>query len=144
MRDKCILKIEVPQSLMSTGGSERTVGWAGALFQMSNKSMMQQMKQVPSGIVCCSASNGSPAQLYGLSAWSWVQEANDIPINDLDDFLQIVSNLPTDSFVRLKLMGYSRKVKVVTIRTNSHYFGSWQLLKDVNSPSVSQPIIRYY
>jgi pro-apoptotic serine protease NMA111 len=76
--------------------------------------------------------DGSPAQLYGLHPLNWITEANDVPITDLDSFLSTVSKIPTDSFVRLKLMSYNRFAKVISIRTNAHYFGSWQSISTSN------------
>jgi hypothetical protein len=102
---------------------------------MPHKAIFQQLKKVPSGVLCSVVYDGSPAQLYGLHPLNWISEANDEPICDLDSFLSTVSKIPTDSFVRLKLMSYNRFAKVISIRTNAHYFGSWQIQRSKESES---------
>lgn len=129
------MDIKVPLSPLLTSGTERIVGWAGAIFQMSHKPIYQHLKKVPDGVLCCVVCDGSPAQLYGLSPLTWVIAINERPIKDLNDFLAVVSSVPTDTFVRVKVVNFSRMVKVITIRTNAHYFGCWELVKDEKSTS---------
>jgi hypothetical protein len=122
--------MNVPLTEMETKGTERIVGWAGAVFQMPYKSVYQQLKSVPEGVLCSVVSHGSPAQFYSLSPLDWVVEINEKPVKDLDSFLECVSSIPSDSFVRVRTMNYSRFSKVITMRTNAHYFGLWELNRD--------------
>jgi hypothetical protein len=127
------LNINVPLSKLETNGTDRIVGWAGAIFQMPYKAIYQQLKSVPEGVLCSVVSNGSPAQLYNLSPLDWVVEINEKPVKDLDSFLECMSAIPSDSFVRVRTMNFSRFPKVITIRTNTHYFGLWELTKQDNN-----------
>ncbi|KAJ3127248.1 serine protease [Physocladia obscura] len=131
MREKKEVHLTVPSSLMEIQTSERIVGWSGAVFQMPHKSIFQQLKVVPSGVLCSVVYEGSPAQMYQLNPLSWVTEINGEKIVDLDDFVRAVSKIPSETFARLKTVNFNRFVKVIAIRTNSHYFGTWQLKKDV-------------
>ncbi|KAJ3210086.1 serine protease [Entophlyctis luteolus] len=66
LRDKKELTVTVPASLMEISTSERIVGWSGAVFQMPHKSVHQQLKSVPEGVLCSVVYEGSPAQMYHL------------------------------------------------------------------------------
>ncbi|KAJ3389620.1 serine protease [Entophlyctis sp. JEL0112] len=127
LRDKKELTVTVPASLMEISTSERIVGWSGAVFQMPHKSVHQQLKSVPEGVLCSVVYEGSPAQMYHLHPLSWITEINGEKISDLDDFVAAVSKIASDTFVRVKTVNFSRFVTVIAIRTNSHYFGAWQL-----------------
>ncbi len=126
------MTVDVRLTEMETKGTERIVGWAGAIFQMPYKSVFQQLKSVPEGVLCSVVAHGSPAQFYNLSPLDWVVEINEKPIKDLESFLECVSSIPSDSFVRVRTMNYSRFSKVITMRTNTHYFGLWELNRDHN------------
>ena len=124
-----------PLNEMDLAGTNQVVGWAGAIFQMPHKAIYQQLKTVPKGVLCSIVFDGSPAQLYGLHPLTWVTDVNDTPISDLESFLQVVSKIPSDSFARVKVVSYNRFVKVISIRTNTHYFGSWQIKKNESADS---------
>ncbi|KAJ3314072.1 hypothetical protein HDV04_001103 [Boothiomyces sp. JEL0838] len=119
-------------NLMKTTGTERIVSWAGAVFQMPQIAVYQQMQNVPTGVLCSLVSSGSPAALYGISPLDWIVQINDTTITDLDSFLAVLSDIPEDTFVRIKTINYQRFENVLTLRTNTHYFGLSQLTKDVN------------
>ncbi|KAJ3293734.1 serine protease [Rhizoclosmatium sp. JEL0117] len=131
MRDKKELSLTVPASLMSIHTSERIVGWSGAVFQMPHRAIFHQLKTVPEGVLCSVVYDGSPAQLYQLQPLSWVTEINGQKILNLDDLVEAVSKIPSDSFARVKTVNFQRFVKVLAIRVNTHYFGTWQLKRVV-------------
>ncbi|KAL2914404.1 hypothetical protein HK105_205971 [Polyrhizophydium stewartii] len=136
LRDARELNIVVPLSTMQTSGTERLVGWSGAIFQMPHKAVYQQLKEVPPGVLCTVVYDGSPSQLYGLHPLTWVTEVNGVPIQNLDDFLDAVSQVPADTFVRLRTVTSLRFVKVIALRPNPHYFGLWQIQRDESKPST--------
>ncbi|KAI8904353.1 hypothetical protein EDD86DRAFT_194776 [Gorgonomyces haynaldii] len=127
LRTGNVIHVQVPQTELESRGTERLVGWAGAIFQMPHKAIYQQLISVPKGVLCSVVFDGSPAQLYGLPPLTWVTQVNDTPVTDLDHFLQVISDIKSDTFARLKIVGYNRFTKVITLRTNAHYFGSWLL-----------------
>ncbi|KAI8622830.1 hypothetical protein BC830DRAFT_1162701 [Chytriomyces sp. MP71] len=131
VRDKKEVEIKVPASLMEINTSERIVGWSGAVFQMPHKAVYQQLKNVPEGVLCSVVYEGSPAQMYALHPLSWVTEINGEKIVNLDDLVAAVSKIPTDTFARIKTINFQRFVRVIAIRTNSHYFGTWQIKREV-------------
>ncbi|KAJ3179210.1 serine protease [Irineochytrium annulatum] len=127
LRDKKEMTVTVPQSVLQTSGTSRIVGWSGAIFQMPSKAVYQQLKQVPEGVLCSVVHDGSPAQLYQLHPLSWVTEINEHKIRNLDDFIAAVSKIPSDTFARIRTVNYNRFVRVIAIRCNSHYFGTWEI-----------------
>ncbi|KAJ3087228.1 Kinesin-like protein kif19, partial [Quaeritorhiza haematococci] len=104
--------VTAPLSPLEISGTERIAGWSGAIFQMPHKAVFQQLKQVPRGVLCSVVYDGSPSQLYALHPLTWVTEVNGQTIEDLDQFLEAVSNIPTDSFVRIRTVNFNRFVKV--------------------------------
>ncbi|KAJ3408213.1 serine protease, partial [Chytridiales sp. JEL 0842] len=127
LRRKEEINVKVPQSIMETCGTERLVGWAGAIFQMPHKGVFQTLKTVPPGILCAVVYNGSPAQLYNLHPTNFVTEINGVPVTTLDEFITIVSAIPSGTFARIKMVNFTRFVKVIALRTNNHYFPTWEL-----------------
>ncbi|KAI8836500.1 hypothetical protein BJ741DRAFT_605727 [Chytriomyces cf. hyalinus JEL632] len=130
IRDKKETQVIVPASLMEINTSERIVGWSGAVFQMPHKAVYQQLKAVPEGVLCSVVYEGSPAQMYQLHPLSFVTEINGQKIVNLDDFVAAVSKIASDSFARIKTVNFQRFVRVIAIRTNSHYFGTWQIRRE--------------
>lgn len=57
-------------------------------------------------------------------------QVNGSPIDSLDTFLEAVSSIPSGAFARLRTVTFNRFVRVITIRTNSHYFGTWEIRKE--------------
>eukprot|EP00842_Homolaphlyctis_polyrhiza_P002799 jgi/Hompol1/351/HPOL_002476-RA len=135
LRDGVEMDVLVPLSAMSTVGTERIVGWAGAVFHMPHKAVYQHFKDVPPGVLCAAVSLGSPSLLYGLSPLSFITEINGVTINDLDGFLNAVAKVSPDTFVRVRtMMPLTRKVRVIAIRPNTHYFSTWQIQRNPESP----------
>ncbi|KAJ3036417.1 hypothetical protein HDV00_002740 [Rhizophlyctis rosea] len=134
LREGKELEMDVPTSVFETSGTERIVGWSGAIFQsrlkLAHKAMYQQLKQVPQGVLCSVVYDGSPSQLYALHPLTWVTEVNGHPTPTLDAFLSAVKDIPSETYVRLKTVNFHRFVRVITIRTNRHYFGTWEIHKE--------------
>ena len=61
---------------MDTSGTERIVGWSGAIFQMPHRAVYQQLKNVPKGVLCSVVYDGSPSQLFQLHPLSFVTEVS--------------------------------------------------------------------
>ncbi|KAJ3289473.1 serine protease [Borealophlyctis nickersoniae] len=122
LRDRKEMVLKIPTSIFEHTGTERVV--------VPHKAVFQQMKNVPKGTYV--VYDGSPSQLYALHPLTWVTEVNGQPTETLDAFLNAVSSIPSDVFVRLKTVNFTRFVKVTTIRTNRHYFGTWEIVKDEN------------
>lgn len=111
------------------------VSWQGAVLQHSYTQLYRQIKKVPIGVFVASVNGGSPASLYGLSEGVFVTNVGGIETPNLEAFIDAV-NVATkkgdedDIFVRVRTESIGRNVKVVSIRTNSHYFGMAKLVLD--------------
>ncbi|KAI8853479.1 hypothetical protein BC829DRAFT_424639 [Chytridium lagenaria] len=127
LRDKAELTITVPQSTFQASGTAHIVGWSGAIFQMPPKPIYQQLKTVPKGVLCSVVYDGSPSQLYQLQPLSWVTEVNGVSVETLDDFLTAVRAIPSDTFARIRTVNFNRFVRVIALRTDKHYFGTWEI-----------------
>ncbi|KAJ1340528.1 hypothetical protein BSLG_004622 [Batrachochytrium salamandrivorans] len=138
LRNGAETTLSVPLSLMQVSGTEHVIGWAGAVFQMPHKAVYQQLSKVPRGVLCSVVYDGSPSQLYALHPLTWVTEVNGVPVPDLDAFLVQISLVKADTFVRLSTVSSTRFHKVIALRPNNHYFGMWQIRRDMSCPSSWQ------
>ncbi|KAJ8325914.1 hypothetical protein O5D80_005558 [Batrachochytrium dendrobatidis] len=136
LRDGKEMHVNTPLSTMLVSGTERVVGWAGAIFQMPHKAVYQQLNHVPSGVLCSVVYDGSPSQLYALHPLTWVTEVNGIPTPNLDEFLVQIMKVKKDTFVRLSTVSSTRFVKVIALRPNDHYFGMWEIVRDTSVAST--------
>ena len=96
--------------------------WAGAFLQDSYRAIRLQQKDVPKGVYCSRYFFGSPAEFYDLKAKVWILQINDKMIESLKEFIDVASNLPDNEFVRLKTIDTKNNVRVLTLRTNNHYW----------------------
>ncbi len=127
LREKQELVLTVPLSKLNNQCTDRIVSWAGAIFQQSHKPAYQQLPEVPQGVFCAVVSDGSPANLHGLVSHVWISEINHEPVFDLDTLIRIIKKHSPDEYLCLKLIFYNKFEKLVAIKTDVHYFRSWEI-----------------
>ncbi|CAO3590341.1 unnamed protein product [Absidia cylindrospora] len=89
LRDGKEMQVDIP--LSTFGGYETTqvVGWQGGLIQRPYKSVLEQVRNVPTGVYVSCTLYGSPASSV-LRPGVWIVEVQGQPVHDLDDFLTVV------------------------------------------------------
>ncbi|KAI8990075.1 trypsin-like cysteine/serine peptidase domain-containing protein [Pilobolus umbonatus] len=83
------LKVTVPMSKFSGFETTRVIGWQGALIQRPYKAVLEQVRNVPTGVYVSCTLYGSPA-CNVLRPGIWIVEVQGKPVKDLDSFLDAV------------------------------------------------------
>jgi hypothetical protein len=122
--------------------TSRIVGWSGALIQEPYKAVLEQVKNVPSGVYVSHTICGSPA-FVSLVPGVWIIEIQERKVKDLDTFLEAINvhekemkeKVDDDNggYVRIKIINSNDVTDVVTMKLDSHYWKTWQLIEDKES-----------
>ncbi|KAI8369306.1 trypsin-like cysteine/serine peptidase domain-containing protein [Radiomyces spectabilis] len=83
------IEVEVPTSQYSSYETKRVIGWQGALIQRPYKSVLEQVRNAPTGVYVSCTLYGSPASNV-LRPGVWIVEVQGKPVKDLDSFLEVV------------------------------------------------------
>ncbi|KAI8338055.1 trypsin-like cysteine/serine peptidase domain-containing protein [Chlamydoabsidia padenii] len=89
LRDGKEQQVDVPLSTFSGYETTQVVGWQGALIQRPYKSVLEQVRNVPTGVYVSCTLYGSPAS-SALRPGLWIVEVQGQPVKDIDDFLDVV------------------------------------------------------
>ncbi|KAI8089508.1 trypsin-like cysteine/serine peptidase domain-containing protein [Halteromyces radiatus] len=89
LRDGKEMQVDIPLSTFSDYETTEVIGWQGALIQRPYKAVLEQVRNVPTGVYVSCTLYGSPASNV-LRPGVWIVEVQGQPVHDLDDFLQVV------------------------------------------------------
>lgn len=129
IRQKKELDINVPTIETSSLNTSHAAFWCGALLQAPHHSVCQIMESIPSGIYVTKKSSGGPAQQYGIATNSFISHVNDIETNNLEDFINVVKDIPDNTYIKLRLVSFDRVPIAISVKTNYHYFPTAELKK---------------
>ncbi len=124
LRDGTVEPVQAKPLILDGRGPDRMVMFAGALFHEPHWQVKLQYNPQPGGLYVSWYWYGGPAAYYGLRASSLVRAVDDTPINNLDDFLSIIENLPDKAPVRLQVENLSGATQVTTMETDMVYWPS--------------------
>jgi S1-C subfamily serine protease len=120
---------ETVSTVLLTGrGTTKIACWAGAILQDTHRPVAQ-LGFLHEGVYCSRWYFGSPAHKYSLRAAHWIVEVNGKATPNLATFLEVVSSLDVNEFVRLKIKGQQDRVSVTTLKLDVHYWPTWVLNK---------------
>lgn len=88
-RDGAELELDIPTTTFSGYETTRVIGWQGALIQMPYKAVLEQVRNIPTGVYVSCTLYGSPASTV-LRPGVWISEIQGRPVNDLDTFLKTI------------------------------------------------------
>lgn len=139
-RDHQELEFPVQLTNLLTRGTERLVVWSGLVIQEPHYSVLSlsYLPEEGGGVYVSRWCYGSPAHKYGLRATIWITEVNDEPTPDIDTFLKIVATLEDGGPVRIKTRDLSTKLKVFTLKTDYHYWPSFELFRSTSTNSEDE------
>jgi hypothetical protein len=89
LRDGVELEVDVPLSTFSGYETTEVIGWQGALIQRPYKAVLEQVRNVPTGVYVSCTLYGSPASSV-LRPGVWIVEVQGQPVLGLDSFLELV------------------------------------------------------
>ncbi|KAJ3216001.1 hypothetical protein HDU67_010079 [Dinochytrium kinnereticum] len=122
LRQKEVITATVPTELLSGDGTNRIVIWAGAVMQEPHRAVLQQSRKLPSRVYVSARTKGSPSYMYGLMPTQWITHINGKPTPTLDDFLEAVSGLPDNMYVRVKTISFDLVPSVLSVKNILHYW----------------------
>jgi len=128
-RDLQEVHLTIQTSELPVIGTNRLLLWSGLVIQAPHYAVISIGYCPPNsgGVYCSSWAKGSPAHKYGIQATTWIVEVNGNPTPTMDDFIVVVKKLKDKEFVRMKTIDLSTKVKVLTLKTDYHYFPTVEL-----------------
>lgn len=70
---------------------------------------------------------------YGILTSVFITHVNDQETVDLESFIKIVTAIPDNTYVKLRLVSFDHVPGAVSIKTNYHYFPTQELRKDLDT-----------
>ena len=128
LRDGQVLTFDVGTVALEGLGVRRAVMWAGALLQAPYREMSAQRGVEPYGVYISYFAYGSPASRYGLYAGRRIVEVDGEATPDLDRLIDIVTNRPVDSPVRVTMVTWNNSVEVVTLKLDPIYWPAYEIV----------------
>jgi S1-C subfamily serine protease len=125
----------VPTTALIGNETDRVIGWAGALIQVPYAAILEQVKRIPSGVYVSCILYGTPANTYDLKPGVWITEVDGHPVDNLDNFMKAVKKSEEraqdgGNYIRLTTVSRTEITGVLSIRPDTLYWPTFQLLKD--------------
>ncbi|OQR95789.1 pro-apoptotic serine protease [Thraustotheca clavata] len=135
LREQKELTLTVSTMELSGWGTSRVITWCGLVIQEPHYAVVNlgYLPEEGGGVYCSRWCYGSPAHKYGLRATMWIVQVNNEPTPTLDAFIKVVENLQNGASVRMKTIALNTKPKVLTLKTDYHYWPTVELCRDPNS-----------
>ncbi|RHY19684.1 hypothetical protein DYB36_010674, partial [Aphanomyces astaci] len=129
LREHQELALTVETLELSGTGTSRVIVWCGLVIQEPHYAVVSlgYMPEEGGGVYCSRWCYGSPAHKYGLRATMWIVQVNNEPTPTLDAFIRVVEGLRNGDSVRMKTISLNTKPKVVTLKTDYHYWPTVEL-----------------
>lgn len=102
------------------------VSWCGLIVHAPHHAVVQQIKQPPSLVYVDHVASGSPGNQYGVSATHFITHVGGKPVQTVEEFYDVVSAVPDDTYVKLRIVTFDGIPCACSIRTNYHYFKTWR------------------
>jgi len=129
--------VELKTTLLPYSGTDQVVLWAGTILQHPPLDMAFRGFMPPEtkgkGIFNAAVKSGSPAGLYGLPSGVFITGMNEDKVHDLASFLNAVSKLNHDEFVRIHVVTRDGMTDVFTLKTDEDYWETQELLYDAET-----------
>ncbi|ORX68411.1 hypothetical protein DL89DRAFT_275428 [Linderina pennispora] len=110
---------------------KQVVEWSGAILHEPHTAVRQQCRQLPSRTYVSYNAYGSPAYTAGMAPTSFVTHVEDMETPDLDAFLSTAKS----SFVCVRIVGLDKIPSVISVKLNTHYWPTVELVKDSSRPN---------
>ncbi|MDX1507163.1 MAG: PDZ domain-containing protein [Woeseiaceae bacterium] len=121
------LEIDLQTVALSGRGIDHAVSWAGALLQDPHRPMAAQRGIDPAGVYVAFFSYGSPATRYGLWAGRRIVAIDDVPIPDLEAFVDVIADKHHAESVRITTVTWNEAVEVITLKPDNLYWPAYEV-----------------
>ncbi len=122
LHDGAIEPLAIEPQVLDGLGVQRVVSFAGALFHEPHEPVGVSYGEPVDGLYVSWYWYGGPAAHYGLRASTLVRSVNGQAVQNLDDFLAVVSNLADGDAVRLEVESLKHVRDVTTLLTDTVYW----------------------
>ncbi|MCF6236241.1 MAG: trypsin-like peptidase domain-containing protein [Gammaproteobacteria bacterium] len=119
--------LKVPTVSLSGMGTDRVVGWSGALLQAPHRSIAAQRGYDADGVYIAWTWWGSPANHFGLAGSLRILNVDGVAVPDLDAFLSVVQTKKHRDSVRLKVVDLNGRENIVTLKLDLNYWPTYEL-----------------
>ena len=121
------MMVSVEPWALSTLGTTRVVGFAGALVHEPHSAVAKQRGIPLEGVYVAWYAYGSPAGRYGLQPTRRIVGVDGLPVDDLDAFLEAVGSREFGESVRLDLVDLQGRRKVVALEADPDFWPTYEL-----------------
>ncbi|NND89288.1 MAG: hypothetical protein HKN42_00390 [Granulosicoccus sp.] len=127
LRGGKLMSVEIAPSELDTLGTRRIVSWSGATFQSPFTDISYQKAVNFPGVYIADTEDGSPAIWDGLYRNRFVVAVDGQPVEDLDGFVDLVSELEQDQITRLTVMSMSGRKQIITVQPEYNFWPTFEL-----------------
>lgn len=121
VRDGKEMTLSIPTTSTEHLETSQAVLFCGALIQQPHYAVRQLMSSLPSEVYVCTRYLGTPAKLFNLPAIHFITHINDTETPDLDTFVKVASEIPDNTFFRLRTVSEKLIPSVTTIKKFDYY-----------------------
>lgn len=122
--------VDLDMKTVQVDETDQIVIFAGCILQKPHHAVRQAMSDIPKGVYCTFRGESSPAIQYGISATNFITHVNEIPTPDLDKFLEVVRQIPDNTYCKIRMMTFDNVPFAISLKTNYHYFPTAELKKN--------------
>ncbi|MEE9320289.1 MAG: trypsin-like peptidase domain-containing protein [Granulosicoccus sp.] len=132
LRDSEVIEVSMKPSEMNSLGTQRVVSWSGALFQEPHADIGFQKGVDFPGVYIADTQDGSPALWDGLYRNRFVEAVDGIPIENLDDFISLVSVKAQDEVTRLSVVSMTGRKQIITVEPEYNFWPTFEIKRSVD------------
>jgi len=132
LRDGEVIEVSLNPSEMSSLGTQRVVSWGGALFQEPHADIGFQKGVDFPGVYVANTEDGSPALWDGLYRNRFVEAVDGNPVENLDDFIGLVSVKAQDEVTRLSVVSMSGRKQIITVEPEYNFWPTFEIKRTVD------------
>lgn len=130
MRKKQELELAVPTVDTLGSATRRVVSWLGALLQAPHYGVRELMDLIPSEVYVTKIATASPCHQYGVGSNSFITHVNDVATPTLEQFIAVVTQIPDNTYVKVRAVTFDNVPYALSIKINYHYFPTGEFKKD--------------
>ena len=122
-----VIQVDLNPSILSGEGTGRLVSWAGANFQEPHQEIGYLKGVHFPGVYVAGTEQGSPARWDGLYRNRFVTHVDGEPVENLDDFVALISKKEQDADTRLSLVSISGRKRIVTVSPEYNFWPTFEV-----------------
>lgn len=130
VRNRKEMTLKVPTVGASDFRTDRVVYWCGLSVHRPHHAVRQQIKNLPSEVYIVQCAKGSPGDQYGVSSTFFITDVDEKPTPTLEEFWNVISQIPDNTYVKLRVVTFDNLPCALSIKTNYHYFPTAQRVRD--------------